>query len=142
MQCKKIREEKENEEPAPDEDGPASSSGAEELNDETDVESATSSEERTRKKPAHSTIYQYDGYFEHQREAKCAIHALNNCLGGQFCTDSQMEEACEDYFISASRESLFERRDQHCKPGGWYSSGFAWIFLHPPLRNSGAVIDE
>jgi len=129
MQCKKIREEKENEEPAPDEDGPASSSGAEELNDETEVESATSSEERTRK-PAHGTIY--GGHFEQQREAKCAIHALNNCLGGQFCTDKQMEEACEDYLLSASREALFERRDEHCKQGGWYSSGLAWISLHHP----------
>ncbi len=85
-----------------------------------------------------------------QREAKCAIHALNNCLGGLsgspvlfykvlvslpraacspvvaprglFCTDEEMQYALEDYLVSARREGLYEPRSENWKPGGWFSS--------------------
>ena len=164
MQNKKILEEKEAEpKPSADEDGPASSEGAEEVRDITDDESATSSDERPQKTP-HGAIY--GGYFERrgaaggwlvciafrrlvmfvasrrvrrvsscagasrhargphrqQREALCAIHALNNCLGGLFCTDEEMEAALEDYLVSSRREGHHEPRSEHYKPGGWYSS--------------------
>ena len=67
MQNKKILEEKEAEaKPKGDEDGPASSEGAEEVRDITDDESATSSDEKP-KKTAHGAIY--GGYFERRGAA-------------------------------------------------------------------------
>ena len=113
MQCQKVLEERDTADPKPqpDEDGPASSEGAEDVRDITDDESMSDSGERPDK--PHGAIF--GGYFEQplgsrgramscalrlasspsrlfssrralaprqQREAKCAIHALNNCLGG------------------------------------------------------------
>ena len=59
MQCKKVLEEKDAE-PKPDEDGPASSEGAEDVRDITDDESMSDSGERPDK--PHGAIY--GGYFE------------------------------------------------------------------------------
>ena len=118
MQCQKVLEEKAADpEPKPDEDGPPSSDGAEELRSTEDESMGSDADEP--EKP-HGAIY--GGYFEQalgprvvasafrrialrmgrvhpgspyrrQREALCAIHALNNCLGGWFCTDQEMKGA-------------------------------------------------
>ena len=84
LQCRKTQEEV-TEEAAPakakdDEDGPGSSE-AEEAKDFTDDdESMSSTEERPTSDALPSPTFV--GYFEKQRDARCGLHALNNCVGG------------------------------------------------------------
>ena len=86
------------------------------------------------KKPA------YEGYFETQREARCAIHALNNCLGRPFSTDDDMEHAVDQLISTASHEGLNERRTFHARKGGWYSSeAIATAITCVSMRKQGKV---
>ena len=83
LQCRKNQEEV-TEEAAPakakdDEDGPGSSEG-EEVKDFTDDKSMSSTEERPTNDAL--SIPTFVGYFEKQRDARCGLHALNNCVGG------------------------------------------------------------
>ena len=61
-------------------------------------------------------------YFERQREALCAMHALNNAIGRPLQRKADMEFACEQYLLEADREGFAESVDMHAAPGGWYSS--------------------
>ena len=111
-----ARKNEEKEEPKADEDGPGSEEEEAEKNDFTDDESMTSSEnEATEEEP-------YIGFFERQKQAKCGMHALNNSLGFQLCTDDDMTFALEDYIRSSNHEGLHEIRSMHAKRTGWYSS--------------------
>ena len=78
LSCRKKTDEEQEQEPKPqgDEDGPMTS-GEEDVRDVTDDESISSGEQEILP-PLTET---YTGFFEHQREARCAIHALNNALG-------------------------------------------------------------
>ena len=84
LQCRKTQEEV-TEEAAPakakdDEDGPGSSEGEEAKDFTDDDESMSSTEERPTNDA--SPIPTFVGYFEKQRDARCGLHALNNCVGG------------------------------------------------------------
>ena len=83
LQCRKNQEEV-TEEAVPakakdDEDGPGSSE--EEVKDFTDDDESMSSTEERLTNDALS-IPTFVGYFEKQRDARCGLHALNNCVGG------------------------------------------------------------
>ena len=84
LQCRKTQEEV-TEEAAPakakdDEDGPGSSEGEEAKDFTDDDESMSSTEERPTNDAL--SIPTFVGYFEKQRDARCGLHALNNCVGG------------------------------------------------------------
>ena len=100
-----------------DEDGPLSSSEGEadeeqakDDNAETDDEKMSSGESEGCAKADVSAFADelYAGYFEKQREAKCAIHALNNAVGRPFCSDEDMEAAAEECLASFRREGVRE----------------------------------
>jgi hypothetical protein len=111
-----ARKNEEKEKPKADEDGPPGSEEEEaEKNDFTDDESMKSSDQEIPQDL-------YEGFFEKQKQAKCGMHALNNSLGFQLCTDDDMTFALEDYIRSSNHEGLHEIRSMHAKRTGWYSS--------------------
>jgi hypothetical protein len=122
-----ARKNEEKEEPKADEDGPGSEEEEAEKNDFTDDESMTSSDQEIPQDL-------YEGFFERQKLAKCGMHALNNSLGFQLCTDDDMTFALEDYIRSSTHEGLHEIRSMHEKRTGWYSSEvmthvFLFVFI-------------
>ena len=60
----------------------------------------------------------FNGYFEVQVDARCGLHALNNCIGFCFATAAELSRACDAFL----REHPYDRRDMHEAPTGWYSS--------------------
>jgi hypothetical protein len=43
-------------------------------------------------------------FFERQKQAYCAMHAINNALGIKFCTEKDMEAACDEVLRAAAFE--------------------------------------
>ena len=85
LQCRKTQEEV-TQEAAPakakdDEDGPGSSE-AEEVKDFTDDDESTPSTDEEKPTNDALSIPTFVGFFEKQRDARCGLHALNNCVGG------------------------------------------------------------
>jgi hypothetical protein len=64
----------------------------------------------------------YPGYFERQREARCGLHALNNCLGCEFATEEDLEACLQELLRTLQQEGVPEVRAQHTAVGGWYSA--------------------
>ena len=70
-----------------------------------------------------------DLYFEKQRHALCAVHALNNALGSGVFRKEDFEVAVEDvlteYQCAAAAAGVGvesdELRQDHVLPGGWHS---------------------
>ena len=59
----------------------------------------------------------YVGYFERQREMRCGLHALNNCIGRSLLNVALMRAACDQYLALYPSEN----RTENEKPSGWYS---------------------
>ena len=79
-------------------------------------------------------------YFERQRDALCAMHALNNAIGVPLQRKEDMEYACEQYLLEAEREGFPEQESDHTAPGGWYSSEvLAFAVRSTSLQRNGRV---
>ena len=136
-----------------DEDGPPSDSEEEKAEngeakekkdeDSTDIETSSESSREPVVSKAEPSKPEptFEGYFEKQRQARCAIHALNNALGRPFCTDDDMEHAVDQLMSVASHEGLLgERRTLHAREGGWYSSeAIANAVTTVSMRKAGRV---
>jgi hypothetical protein len=73
-----------------------------------------------------------------QKDALCAMHALNNALGRDWQKPEDMVHACDQYLLEARQEGLLEKRSDHESPGGWYSSEvLAYAVRSTPMRYSG-----
>ena len=73
---------------------------------------------------AASVQQSFEGYFEKQTpfKALCGLHALNNAIGGGFFSQEDMSRACTDFLREATREGLYENREDHEYTNtGWYS---------------------
>ena len=95
-----------------DEDGPPSDPDEEpKKDDETDNDDGETSTDVDAPAPKEKESA-YPLYFERQRDARCAIHALNNALARPFCSDADMEAAVDIYLETSRREGNREVRVQ------------------------------
>ena len=53
----------------------------------------------------------FNGYFEVQVDARCGLHALNNCIGFCFATAAELSRACDAFL----REIHFSRIFDPCR---------------------------
>ena len=74
-------------------------------------------------------------FFEHQQEAQCGMHALNNALGKTAFTPEDMATAAETYL--QEWQGIDEAESEHIRPGGWYSVQI----LYAALFNRGIALN-
>ena len=128
-----------------DEDGPDSSDvdmDEEQKDDaaDTDDSEGSSSPEPCARQTLKAPADPYTGHLERQREARCALHALNHALGRPFANDEDMEFAVENVLQTAKHEGSQEKRSDHVAPNGWYSSEvIAAALATTSMRRAGKV---
>eukprot|EP00438_Fugacium_kawagutii_P019474 Skav208528 [mRNA] locus=scaffold5369:9608:11607:- [translate_table: standard] len=77
-------------------------------------------------------------YFQRQQQAHCGMHALNNALGHAAFTPENMAEAAAQYL--QEHVGIDEERDEHIRPGGWYSAHVLYAALF--VQGYGLNLDE